>query len=221
MDSISTFGSDSDDDGPEDDWETRARRRSVPENEVPGTVPCGRFVTRTDDTAIAIVGLLAYSTGLRITVEIRTRHAPDVDDRAMFGAPRGMRGPGDGLLLGAQFADGRRGSTLDGRGDWDVSDSEPCLEQGDGSWGGRTATLGYFLSPYPPPGDLLLVAAWPDAEVPEARFVVPAEALATARDQVIELWPWEPEPEVGGYDEFHSPAIPAGSWFEEDDESAP
>lgn len=221
MDSTSTFGMDSDDDGPEDEWEIRAHRRSVPENEVPGTVPCGSFVTRTDEAAVAIVGLLAYSTGLRFTVEIRTRHARNVDDRAMFGYSGGLHGPADGLLLGAQFADGRRGSTLGEPGCWEVSDSEPYLDQGDGSWDGRTATLGYFLSPYPPPGDLLLVAAWPAADVPEARFVVPADALATARDQVGELWPWEPEPEVGGDDEFHSPATPDGSWFEEDDGRTP
>lgn len=216
MDSITAAGFSPDDDsgneGAEEEWVERARRRSAPENEVPATVPCASYVTRTDEASMAIVGLLAFSTGLRFTVEIRRRHGEVADDH-----PRRFRSPDDALLLGAQFADGRRGSTLDQPECWGAPAAEPCLSPEGGSWGGRSGTLGYFLSPYPPPGDLLLVAAWPAADVPEARFVVPAQALATARDQVVELWPWEPEPEIeSGDDEFHSPALPEGSWFAED-----
>lgn len=51
------------------------RRTNPPENEVPGAVPWSALLGRSTNVAVALVGARAYSTGIRLEVAVRARHA--------------------------------------------------------------------------------------------------------------------------------------------------
>lgn len=166
------------------------RRGSAPENEVPGAVAFSGAVARTDHVAVAIVGLFAYSTGLAFILETRLRRSPRRGEEYWRGPFRG-----DGPLFGVEFSDGRRASTLDhGRFPrFDTPEQTPLLIQGGGGGGGRSYRHEYWLSPFPPPGDLVCVVAWPTLDLGDQRVTIAGAALAAARAEVLELWPWEPD----------------------------
>lgn len=66
---------------------------------------------------------------------------------------------------------------------------EPLLlpTRGDGSNG--VGSAGWFLSPFPPPGDLRLYCAWPSAGIPETTTFISADELLKAARRVRQLWP--------------------------------
>ena len=49
------------------------RRTSRPDNEVPVALPLNVVLARTDDAAVALIGLQVYSTGVAFQLAVRTR----------------------------------------------------------------------------------------------------------------------------------------------------
>jgi len=187
----------------------RSRR---PDNEIPVSVPIDVLLARTDDLAVAITGARAFTTGLDFTLAVRSRAARRdglIDDLG------GHRPPGTDrsrhFLLGFEFADGRTVTNVD---TWPppVDSDVPTLVPGSGGASTRFADHDFFLSPIPPPGDLIVVCAWPAADVPETRTVLDAGAIVDAARRVIVLWP-EPvdEPPLPPVE---PPPVPPGGWFE-------
>ncbi len=91
---------------PDDD---RYRRMSPPDNEVPVALPQNVLLARTDDVAVALLGLQVSSTGVSFHLTVRARAA------ALRRADRRLtelvwdHGPRRGrFLLGVEFSDGRR-----------------------------------------------------------------------------------------------------------------
>ena len=72
--------------------------------------------------------------------------------------------------------------------------------------------MSYWLTPVPPPGDLIVVVASVPLNLPEGRVVVPAHALAEAADRRRTLWPREPDRPHGRGTEPR-PEVPSGGWF--------
>ena len=191
---------------------------SPPDNEIPVSVPVNTVLGRTPDACIALVGVAAYTTGVtfRLAVRMRTR-APSVE-----GISRVMTGyhlPGDDpearLLLGVEFADGRRASNLSGGPlPADVPDAAaPVLSPSGGGGGDRAQDLDYWLSPLPPEGELLLVCACAPLKIPESRVIIDGGVIARAGASAIVLWPPAPideePPPV-------PPRRPAAGWFSEE-----
>ena len=160
-----------------------------PEAEFPGIVPIDTtLLGRSDQTAVAITGLAAFSNGFEIQLTARSR--PDDDD---------VPGPGPGLgrarhsfRFGLQLPDGRKVFGRHGPGRPGGPDKEPEGPLLQAFAGGGTPLS--FLSrwwawPLPPKGALEFVAEWPDLGLPESRVSLDAGMILDAADRAIRLWP--------------------------------
>ncbi|MEZ0446885.1 hypothetical protein [Cellulomonas sp. ICMP 17802] len=191
----------------DDDEVAQARFRfSPPDNEAPGAVGVSGVIARSADAAILLVGLLHYANGVQIDLAIRRRLDPGPDDQMYVAYDAG-------LLAGVQLSDGR--TVVAGRhgwASWPAADG-PVLVNRSGGGGGREWSSTLWLTPAPPPGDLVIVVASPTLGIDESSVTVDAEALGAAADRAEILWPREPDqaqpapyqPKVD---------VPPGGWFE-------
>jgi hypothetical protein len=191
------------------------RRRQKPVNEIPVSVPLDLLLGRTDDIAVAITGARVYANGVECTLALRARSARRHGRQfhEMAGTMTRADQP-DRLLLGFEYADGRTVTSL---GDWsaylaaDAFDDTPTLTWGGGGASGCVADYQFFLAPIPPPGDLVVMCAWPAFELPESRAVVDATPITEMARRPTVLWPEPSEPPAGV--DMAPPDLPAGSWF--------
>src|SRR4051794_18393827 len=93
------------------DDDEQFRRLQPPENEVPAVLPVSTVLARTDGSALTLTGVRVFSTGLGFTLALRCRPEALPPGEVDLGSLlwRGRRGAGSELLLGVEFADGRRG----------------------------------------------------------------------------------------------------------------
>lgn len=198
------------------DFDAWRRRISPPDNEIPTVVPVNTVLGRSADAVIALVGVEAFTTGWSFRLAIRTRMgAASVEriSRVLSGHPDPDHGdPDERLLLGVEFADGRRASTLDlgmfpdPTGDPDAPIMSPCGGGGDH----RSHNLDFWMAPLPPGGDLLLVCVCAPLQIPETRIALDGEAIARAGAAATVLWPPVP------FEESPPPSPPrrpATGWF--------
>ncbi|MCG2802277.1 MAG: hypothetical protein L6311_09295 [Cellulomonas sp.] len=174
-----------------------------PTNEAPGTVPGGPILLRTDDVAVSLMTVRTYSIGVQIELELRLRpSAPGwPDGRDLWQAMQQLR-------VGVELADGTR--MVNGRGSGPGA-AGPRLSSAGGSGSENACRNEFWLAPMPPPGDLLVVVSHPLLDPCEGQHLIPGAALTTATSQIIELWPWEPEPTRPG--DLPVPPPPLGGWF--------
>jgi hypothetical protein len=171
-----------------------------PDNELPVGVPVAALLARTDDVAVALVGAQVYSSGVSLDVVVSARSVTEDLHEHVFGGRRGR-----GLLLGVEFADGRRGTLHGDAGD-------VLLTSRGGGGGGRSVQQGFWLHPVPPAGPLSVVVLAPGLGLAETRTELDGTLLAAAVDDVVELWPWVPEEAEPGQVEPDLD-LPEGSWF--------
>jgi len=185
------------------------RRMSRPDNEIPVALPLNVLLARTDDAAIALLGLQVYSSGVSFTLTIRARVWSHDDGRGLhemvFAHGRGA----SALLLGVEFADGRRGSNLHRFGAPDGSDI--VFHPGGGNGHDRTVDQEWWLSPLPPEGPVRLVLSCAPLGIEETTTEVDGVAISRAALEVVTLWPWEPPDLSGGPPP--PPDVPDDSWF--------
>jgi hypothetical protein len=191
------------------------RRTSRPDNELPGAIPFHALVARTEDLAIALVAVDAYSTGLTMKMSIRLR-SPGDDDLDIELFPHHGRHGEPGLLVGVEYPDGRTATNVSGHEypDPRLLNDQPALWPHGGGGGGSEYEMEYWLTPMPTPGDLGIVTAWPARAIAESRIVVPAAAIATGVAANVELWPWQP-PRERKWTPPPPPTLPPGGWFAE------
>jgi hypothetical protein len=192
------------------------RRRSAPDNEVPGAVAFNALLARNADLAVALVGGAVFSNGISLSLAVRLRHADETTDglgsEVFRNHRRGHSGPA--LLIGVEYPDGQTASNVSQDAPLEHSATErPSLSQRGGGGGGRSYEMSYWLTPLPPPGDLTIVVAWPSRGLPEARTVLPSEVLAQASANVTVLWPWTDATEEAEPRQPTRPDLPAGGWF--------
>jgi hypothetical protein len=192
------------------------RRYQAPENEVPAVVPVSTVLARTESSALVLTGVQVFSTGIAFTVVLRCRpEALPADEVDLGGLMwRGRPGQGPELLVGVEFADGRRASSLSGRDPFGapVAAETLVLTQGSGSGQQLSVEQEWWLSPLPPAGPLRLVVRCGLFGLPETAVELDGAAIRAASEEVVVLWPWvSPQPEV----EPGPPArdLPADSWF--------
>src|SRR4051812_837817 len=99
------------------DDDEQVRRLSAPENEVPVALPIGAVLARTDRVAVTLTDVQVFTTGLSFGLGVRC--LPEVldliGDRTIGSVLFGRVGPRDQLLVGVEFADGRRAGNVPGR----------------------------------------------------------------------------------------------------------
>jgi hypothetical protein len=199
-------------------------RAFPPENEVPSAVPISAVLGRTDDVAVALVGVLAYTTGLTFDLVVRLRTTPQGSSgHRVHEMLSGSWHDDDSdaeqqFLIGFQYVDGRTATNLPTRWlagpadeDGKPDEAHPLLTTSSGSGGGRSYDQTYWLTPLPPPGPVLVVCTWPGFDIPESRTTLDGALIADAGSLAVTLWPWEPEDER--QHQPREPYVPAGGWF--------
>lgn len=207
------------DDGEEptpEDLERWHRAREQPDNEVPAVVPVSAVLGRTDAVAVVLSSVEACSTGFGFEVSVRLRQPPSPHDD-VYGQVMGNSGAGGQLLLGVEFADGRRGSTIGRSGAWPPQPGvqgegqSVSLSSTGGGGGGRRVDQRWWVSPLPPDGPLRVVVRWDAQGLDETVTELDGTAIAAAGRRAVVLWPWEPEsPDAYELDE---PPRPDTGWF--------
>jgi hypothetical protein len=199
------------------------RRMSQPEYEFPASVGLTVLLGRTDDAAVGLTHVEAFSTGFGFTLSVRVRRL-----RPQFAhgglhmlisspAHRGIDVPlEDRLLLGIEYADGRRASTLTDlpmRGSAAMTDTDALvLVQQGGGGGENSVDQSYWVTPLPPEGPVTVVLAWPGFGMSESRTTLDGAAIRAAASRSQVLWPPQPAVEVP---EPPPTPRPSSGWFAE------
>ncbi|MEU4243681.1 hypothetical protein [Actinoplanes sp. NPDC026619] len=190
-------------DGQFERWQ---QRMSAPENEFPGSAGISALLGRTADAAVGIGEFAGFSTGFRFTLAVRLRRPrPEFARGGLFGLlsahvhPGVAIPPASRLLLGLEYADGRRADTLRDRraeGPGSAPDDEQLLfTQQSGGGGDTSVDQTYWVSPLPPAGPVTFVLSWPSFGMAEIRTEVDGTAIRAAAGRSEQLWPPQPPDE--------------------------
>jgi hypothetical protein len=169
-------------------------------------------LARADHVAVAVVGVTAYSTGIALTLAVRSRRGmiEDVYEDP-FGLPfrhpirhrhHGGELPPEILRFGVQFSDGRKATTVGGAlpgagGYGEEEPSSPVLTQGGGGGGGGDYESKFWLWPIPPPGPVTFAVEWPAREIELSNQLADASVFIEASKQSEVLWPEDDAPDHG------------------------
>ena len=219
----SSLADSAEDPPPREQLEQWQRLMSPPENEFPAGVGTTILLDSTDDAAVGITQIEAFSTGFRFTLAVRVRQPrPELARGGLFMLLSPHLQPGleiplaDRLLLGIEFADGRRASTLQDRriqGPGGVADSEQLVlaEQGGGG-SEQSVDQTLWVAPLPPEGPVIRILTWPSFGMNESRTLLDGAAIRAAASRSQPLWPPQSAPEPP---QPPPPPRPEAGWFAE------
>src|SRR5260370_4649482 len=128
-----------------------------PEAEFPGIVPIDTLLLgRTDQVAVAVTGLSAFSAGVEIFLTARIRPSAGHPGEHLPGGPRDLAPSRRSFRFGLQFSDGGKasGSPAGGRPDHDSEPAAPVLYPVPGGGGPPPFVSRWGAWPPPPPGAL-------------------------------------------------------------------
>lgn len=126
--------------------------------------------------------------------------------------PAGGAGVDERLLLGLEYSDGRRTSTLDAGfgGLGPTSGDHLVLMQNGGSGAETSFDETYWVAPLPPDGPVAFIVSWSAFGVPESRLELDGGAILVAASRSRTLWPPQ---RVESPPEPTPPARPTSGWF--------
>lgn len=201
MQSTAYFGSGADDPPAEADLEAWPIREERPDNEIGWVLPISVVLARTQDVAVAVTHMTAFTTGVAFQLAVRLRVAPDGLRRgglyeliSPYGPPGMGVDPDRRLLFGVEYADGRIATNLSSSG-WppkQQDDHAPTLVPYGGGGGELSVDNGFWLSPVPPDGSFTFVCSWPAFGIDETRHLIERADLATASTRSTTLWARQP-----------------------------
>jgi hypothetical protein len=163
-----------------------------PENEIGAAAPLRLVLAHTRELAVALVDVVAYSTGFTLRLSVRVHpEADEFDPHEVMGQLHGGRGgsPEKRLRFGIEFPDGRKATNLGPR--FPPSQDPPeinLVPTGGGGGGGRSWQTGYWVYPLPPPGSVTLALAWPARGIEEQIQSVDAGPIVEAAAASSVLW---------------------------------
>jgi hypothetical protein len=167
-----------------------ARRAPRPwdpsETEFPALVPINalRF-DRSEQTAIAITGIWAYSNGFEFFVTRLIRpDVPGFDGDPVPGAPRGVLAERQSFQISLQLADGS--TVISGRSDGDAEPTGPILQSRGGGGSSHRMVLRWWAWPLPPSGPLEFVC---QLGAGETRVSMDAQLILDASQHSVRVWP--------------------------------
>ena len=158
-----------------------------PQTEFPGIVPIKTLqFDRSDQAAIAITGISAYTNGFEIFITALIHPgAPGFDAET----------PGGGMLahkpyqISLQFSDGR--TVLSGRPHGDSEPPGPILQPRGGGGTSHYQHSRWWAWPLPPAGPLQFICQWPTLATGQTRVDIDAQLILDAARQAVQLWPEE------------------------------
>ena len=149
------------------------------------------------DLALYLPLIKAYPSGFTFTLSLRFREV-EPEHRGAPGfdlfharADDGKVSP-DLLRFGIEFSNGRKATNLDRFVGAQPHKDGPVLSNPSGHGTGRAYDQHYWVSPLPPPGDLVIAWEWPAWEILLATSTIAAETIRDAAGEAIELWPATP-----------------------------
>jgi hypothetical protein len=189
-------------DGDADDvYREFARKRLKLEprpNEIPGILPVGRFLGRSEAVAVALMSICAYSTGLQFDLVARSRPGHSLIPTRSSLAER----VGVPVVPPPQFdvrlADGAQAVTLDRCQAFvrlDELGDRPVVIGWRGGGTPERFDGDYWLTPKPQSG-LSVQFSWAHFGLGTTETHVAEEQLRATTESVVELWPWDPTADV-------------------------
>jgi hypothetical protein len=162
-----------------------------PETEFPGIVPIDTLLLgRTDEVAVAVTGLSAFSSGIEIFLTARIRPSVSHPEDHLPGGPRDLAAARRSFRLGLLFSDGGKvAGSPGGRQSHDSEPAGPVLYPFAGGGGPHSFISRWWTWPLPPAGPLELVCEWPAFDIAESRVGIDAQLILDAAQRCIQLWP--------------------------------
>jgi hypothetical protein len=178
------------DDDPQPVW------LNPPEDVLPGIVPVELIIGRSAQAVVMLTGMRAFTTGVAMTLLVRTRVRMtrfDLNEEVFDGPYRHDQDVAwrrDRLKWGFEFADGRRATSVD---PWpDPADAQPpdrpVLSGGGGGGGARAVERDYWLWPLPPAGKLTVVCQWPQLGIGPTTSQIDADQVVDAATRAQPIW---------------------------------
>jgi hypothetical protein len=157
-----------------------------PETEFPALVPISTLqFDRSEQTAIAITGVWAYSNGFEFFVTRLIRpDAPGFDEEPVPGAPRGTLAERQSFQISLQLADGR--TVISRRPDGDAEPTGPILQSRGGGGSSHRVVLRWWTWPLPPRGPLEFIC---QLGTGETRVGIDAQLILDASQRSVRVWP--------------------------------
>jgi hypothetical protein len=157
-----------------------------PETEFPALVPVNTLqFDRSEQTAIAITGIWAYSNGFEFFVTRLIRpDAPGFDEDPVPGALRGALAERQSFQISLQLADGS--TVISGRPDGDAKPIGPILQPHGGGGSSHHMVLRWWAWPLPPSGPLGFIC---QLGAGETRVSMDAQLILDASRQSVRVWP--------------------------------
>jgi hypothetical protein len=157
-----------------------------PETEFPALVPVGVLpFGRSEQTAIAITGIWAYSNGFEFLVTRLIRpDAPGFDEDPVPGTPKAGLAERQSFQIALQLADGRR--VVSGRSGGDTEPAGPILRPSGGGGSSHRVVLRWWAWPLPPQGRLAFRC---QLGTGETQASMDAQLILDAARQSEPVWP--------------------------------
>ena len=160
-----------------------------PESELPAIVPIGTLeLARSEQAAIAIIGIAAYARGFEVFMARRVR--PDLPGFDEGPTPEMVRRVTDPLsfpFFSLVLSDGTK--VLSGMPHGESQPPGPILRSRGGGGTSHSQFFRWWAWPLPPKGPLGFVSQWPMYKVAETRVNIDAELILDAAQRSIQLWP--------------------------------
>jgi len=165
-----------------------------PETEFPAVVPISALqFDRSEQAAIAITGIWAYTNGFEIFVTRLIRpDAPGFDGDPVPGAPRGMLAERQSFQISLQLSDGSK--VIGGRPHGDDDPTGPILWPRGGGGSSHYMVMRWWAWPLPPSGPLEFIC---QLGTGETRAGIDAQLILDASRRSVRVWP-EGEGSQGG-----------------------
>lgn len=180
-----------------DDDEKQPVWLNPPEDELPGIVPVELIIGRSDKAAVMLTGMRAFTTGLAMTVHVRTRKrlkGHDLIDEVFDGPYRHDQDDEwrrSRLKWGFEFADGRRATSIDAWPDLakpEATPDHPVLMGRGGEGGDRTVDRDYWLWSLPPEGAIKVVCQWPQLGIGPTTSHLDGDQFVEAAIRAQSIW---------------------------------
>lgn len=161
-----------------------------PEAELPAVVPIDTLqFDRSEQAAIAIIGISAYTEGFEIFMARRIR--PGVPGLDQDPTPEMMRNRRTEQLsfFSLLLSDGRK--VVSDRPHGESEPTGPILRPRGGGGTSHSQFLRWWAWPLPPKGPLEFVCQWPMYGIAETRVGMDAQLILDAARRSVRLWPEE------------------------------
>jgi hypothetical protein len=156
-----------------------------PETEFPARVPVNTLpFDRSEQTAIAITGVWAYSNGFEFFVTRLIRpDAPGFDEDPVPGSRGRILAERQSFQVSLQLADGSK--VISGRSDGDAEPTGPILRSRGGGGSSHRVVLRWWAWPMPPSGPLAFICPLGTGET---RVSMDAQLILDASQHSVRVW---------------------------------